>query len=195
MRTTVVTTLIVVVLAGVAGWMLLQAQTDAHATRKDAIAKSTTNLGSLLKFHQARAVTHPNPYEGRAWVLAPVLGGDLDLSRRQNLEILFSGRPGAVTEQRLARFDSLAEVMQTPTPDLSPFTDFAGPRRASDCAGDPELGMPVMADGTIEGVVIIAFESGTVQAFDYTELGLPAAGPVVFGAHAPAGLLRCLSDR
>ena len=136
-------------------------------------------------------------YEGKNFVLSVVASKDIDLRRRENLEVLFpvSGLPAGfgpedyevVTKQSLEtqRFPHLTEV--------------AG-RRNMDPAwriteeGEQE-GTPLMAVVMPGAGVLIGFSGGDVRLYEPEELGLRPGEPVRFGDEAKSDLLRCLSDQ
>lgn len=200
MRATVMAALIVVVVAGVAGWVVLAAQTESYNERQRLITLSSDRVSSLAKFIVARMVTPGDRprYTGKALILSGFVHGDLDPRRRENLEILFSPTRGkrAVDAVDVTEYEGLTSKHLLAGDGLAALTDFVATRRASDCIALPDgVGVPIVADPTIEGVVVIGFDSGAVKVMTYEELRLPANGPVVLGPDSPSDILRCLSDR
>ncbi|MDJ0976739.1 MAG: hypothetical protein QNJ98_19950 [Planctomycetota bacterium] len=198
-------TLVVVLIAAIGGYFVLQAQTEQAAQREKQIAQSMDRLRSLMMFMVVRATESEKgwavmPYEGKRFVVASVAFGDLAATRREQLEILWSP---ALDEQfqamDLAAYEGLTRKALAAGRDVSALTSHAGRLNAAGaCAVTPEAldrGVPILADAQIEGVVILGFTSGAVKQYTYEELGLPENGPVVFGPDSPAELLRCLSDK
>lgn len=195
--------LVVVLVAAVGGYFVLQAQTEASVERERQIVEAKDRLRTLALFHIVRATEtgwSAAPYQGKRFVVAPVAWGDLVRARRDNLAVLWSpARDEAFQAMDLAAYAALTRDGLEQGIDVSALTSHAGRLNAVEgCRITPaneQRGVPILADAQIDGFVIIAFTTGAVEAYTYEELGLPAAGPVVFGPDSPAELLRCLSDK
>lgn len=134
-------------------------------------------------------------YSGKNFVLSVVATKDLDIRRRENLEILFGegGIPDDIDirDYEAINRDSLKHQR------FSPLTHFAGRRNADPryriTEQEEQMGTPLIAIRHRDGV-IVGYSGGDVRFHDREELGLDDDEPIVFGDSSRSDLLRCLSD-
>ncbi len=164
-------------------------------------ARSIDNIRKILT-----ALNKPNtggypPYSGKAFIVALVADGRLDVRGEAHLEILFSpaDRHRSLASVGRSRYDAIASGEFSRVDDFSDLTSYAGRRNAEAAyrlaSEDGSGSEPLVADLHFRDVAIVGFANGSVRVMTRSQLGLGDGDSIAAVADSNSGILRALSNK
>jgi hypothetical protein len=171
-----------------------------HLKSTKAMAESLKHLRHMATMLAERSIRKRWPrYSGKRFVLSLVADRLVDARDPRSLAVFFS--PGdeerSVEKATLDAFGGVTAPSLKEGLDCDALTSYAGRRNADRewmiTASKLKVRVPILADLSFEGVVLLALTDGTVRVKTREELGIPAGVPITVGDDAPCEELKGLS--